>query len=150
MDDKKFSKDSRQIKLDPDSPNYRVCPACKKPHMVYNKGRDYCSNKCYQDFYNATHRVVKKQQTHLMQQEYNKDATKELLEANKKILDSLMLKPEGNHYQIQELQKFGFNFCAYSYRFPFNSHLNIQCVEYGEYQTFLIKPDVILIHKKTI
>lgn len=85
-----------------------------------------------------------------MQQEYNKDATKELLEANKKILDSLMLKPEGNHYQIQELQKFGFNFCAYSYRFPFNSHLNIQCVEYGEYQTFLIKPDVILIHKKTI
>ncbi|MFZ7116394.1 MAG: hypothetical protein ACO1G9_13520 [Bacteroidota bacterium] len=150
MEDKKSNKDSNNLKLDANSPYYRICPACSRPHMVKNKGRDYCSNKCYQDFYNATHRVVKKQHIQLMQEEYNKDATEDHLESNKKILDSLMLEPEGTLYQIQEFQEAGFHFLAYTYRYPFNAHLNIQCVEYGEYQSFLVKPDVILIHKKTI
>lgn len=150
MEDKKSSKYNSNLKLDESSPYYRICPACSKPHMVKNKGRDYCSDKCYQDFYNATHRVVKKQQTLPVQEEYNKDATKDLLESNKKILDFLMLEPNGTLYHIQELLEVGFNFLAYTYRFPFNSQLNIQCVEYGEYETFLVKPDVILIHKKTI
>lgn len=148
MEDKKNSKETNLLKLDANSPYYRICPACSKPHMVKNKGRDYCSNKCYQDFYNSTQRIIKKQEPSKSQEEFNKDVTKEMLASNKNILDSLPIESEGTHYKIQELLATGFIFCAYTYRYPFNQQLNILCTEYGEYETFLVKPDVILIHKK--
>ncbi|MBL0031605.1 MAG: hypothetical protein IPP27_05255 [Bacteroidetes bacterium] len=134
--------------MDANSPYYRICPACSKPHMVKNKGREYCSDKCYQDFYNATQRIIKRPGISNIQEEFNIEATEEMLICNKKLLDSLTIEPDGSQYKIHVLLEAGFNFSAYTYRYPLNKQLNILSTEYGDYETFLVKPDVILIHKK--
>lgn len=45
--------------LDPLSDRYRVCPNCGSPHMVRNKGRDFCSDRCADQHYNARRRLMK-------------------------------------------------------------------------------------------
>lgn len=47
------------LELDPLSDRYRVCPYCRKPHMVRNKGRDFCSDRCADQHYNARRRLMK-------------------------------------------------------------------------------------------
>lgn len=45
--------------LDPLSDRYRICPhpQCKKPHMITNRGRDYCCDKHADDHYNLLRRL---------------------------------------------------------------------------------------------
>lgn len=47
------------IELDPLSDRYRVCPNCGSPHMVKNRGRDFCSDRCADQHYNAHRRLMK-------------------------------------------------------------------------------------------
>jgi hypothetical protein len=48
-----------EVVLDPLSDRYRVCPNCETPHMVRNKGRDFCSDRCADQHYNARRRLMK-------------------------------------------------------------------------------------------
>lgn len=50
------------LELDPLSDRYRVCPNCSKPHMVRNKGRDFCSDRCADQHYNTRRRLMKQVQ----------------------------------------------------------------------------------------
>lgn len=146
--------------IDPGSPYYRICPHCKKPHMVHNKGRDYCSDKCYQDFYNLTRKFKKPSssyppilnETEKQLRNYQEDPKKEIplnaLETNQKILESLLIDKDGTAYKITELESAGFEFFAYTFRYPLNSDQNIYCLEYGKYEAFLIEPDALLLHPK--
>ncbi len=47
--------------LNQNSDRYRICPhpECRKPHLVKNRGRDYCSDKCADDHYNLLRRLKK-------------------------------------------------------------------------------------------
>lgn len=47
------------LELDPLSDRYPVCPNCRKLHMVRNKGRDFCRDKCANQHYNARRRLGK-------------------------------------------------------------------------------------------
>lgn len=149
--------------LDKNSLYYRICPHCRKPHMVHNKSRDYCSDKCYNDFYSQIRKHMKiadyysKPHSEMQQQlnhkeEYPKeDLVFNAYENNLKILASLSIDEEGTRYNVQELNNAGFEFNAYSYRYQINSDLNIYGIEYGPYVIFLDQPDTLLIHlKKTI
>lgn len=151
------------MRLDENSQYYRICPHCRMPHMVHNKSRDYCSDKCYDDFYNQIrkHKKIASQygQPHTeMQQQLNhcKEYPKENLmfngyENNLKILASLSIDEGGTRYKVQELHNRGFEFNAYSHRYQIKSDLNIYGIEYGPYVIFLDQPDTLLIHlKKTI
>lgn len=146
--------------IDPESPYYRICPHCKKPHMVHNKGRDYCSAKCYQDFYNLTRKFKKPSspyppiinETEKQLRNYQEDPKKEIPldahETNQKILSSLAIDKDGTPFKINELASAGFQFFAYNFRYPLNIDQNIYCLEYGQYEAFLIEPDALLIHPK--
>ncbi len=146
--------------LDENSPYYRICPHCRNPHMVHNKGRDYCSEKCYQDFYNLTRKLKKAAnqygraatEIHKQLNKYQEHPKKELpddaSERNQQILSALLLDEDGSHYKIQELSNAGFEFFAYTYRYPLNAELNIYGLEYGPYVAFLVEPDTLLIHYK--
>jgi hypothetical protein len=128
--------------------------------MVKNKGRDYCSNKCYQDFYNLTRKFKKPgiqnnpavNETEKLLNNYPEDPKKEIafdaFEKNQKILSSLIIDDKGTPYKIQELENAGFEFYAYTFRYPLNSDLNIYCLEYGPFEAFLIAQDALLIHHK--
>lgn len=128
--------------------------------MVHNKGRDYCSAKCYNDFYNQIRKHMKiadqygQPQSEMKQQlnhkaEFSKeDLVSNAYEKNLKILASLSIDEGGTKYNVQELNHAGFEFSAYSYRYPVNSDLNIYGIEYGPYVAFLIEQDTLLIHYK--
>ena len=146
--------------LDENSPYYRICPLCRKPHMVHNKGRDYCSDKCYHDFYNQTRKLKKistqygqqfsetQKQLNNYQEHPKKELAPDAFEKNQNILSALRLDENGTLYKIQELENAGFEFYAYSYRYPLNTDLNIYGLEYGSYVAFLTEPDSLLIHHK--
>lgn len=149
------------LTLDPNSPFYRICPSCDSPHMVHNKGRDYCSDKCYQDFYNATRRIkrvapmyapphvesINASDISFREIQY-KSIDPIALRKNIRILESLALHPNGTKYRVHSLEQAGFDFNAHSYRYPISSERNIYCIEYGKFETLLVEPDTILIHIK--
>lgn len=143
--------------LDPGSSYYRICPSCHSPHMVHNRGRDYCSDKCYQDFYNATRRIKRIAPLYAPPRLDNYPSFREVkdnvidfsaLAKNISILKSLSLESGETKAKLNDLEDAGFRFKAYSYRYPISIERNIYCVEYGNFQTLLLEADTILIHIK--
>lgn len=47
------------FKLDRKSDRFRICPQCKVEHMITHRGRDFCSDKCGDDYNNENKRLQK-------------------------------------------------------------------------------------------
>lgn len=47
------------LKLDSRPDRFRICPQCNKKHMVFHRGRDFCSDKCCDDYNNQRKRLLK-------------------------------------------------------------------------------------------
>ena len=146
---------------DPTSPYYRICPSCHTGHMVRNKSRDYCSDKCYQDFYNQTRRIKRVAlmyappyvdtnpiQTETYREAQHKSIDPNFLQKNIGILEQLSIEGDGTKFKVHNLAEAGFEFSAHSYRYPISIERNIYCIEYGQFETLLVEPDTILIHIK--
>jgi hypothetical protein len=157
--------------LDPLSDRYRVCPNCKTPHMVRNRGRDFCSDRCADQHYNARRRLLKQAEpkTILEQNplpippmEENMSVTVQSkiestqpevtdYQKNLQILNSVTIKPEvGTVYHIDDLIRAGFNFDAFSGRgilHNIDPKLNCHFVQYGTYRLYRVDYSHVLIHR---
>ena len=141
--------------LDPESSFYRICPRCGKAHMVNNRGRDYCSEKCYQDHYNNfrkklrdfklfdTESMENKSQSTYTPPKPNKDM--EAQNRNIQIFKELLDNGSKAYLSIYELDRIGFDFFAFSYHYPLDEKQLSFCIEYGPLKTILTNPSTILV-----
>ena len=126
------------LKLDPLSNRYRICPNCKKQHMVKHLGKDFCSDFCADTHYNENRRLNKQAEAILTENKKhtsNETTTTQIVDAailksnldpekwgqemenNIKILDGLSIDNEkGSLYHMQDLMQRGMNFFVYSDR----------------------------------
>lgn len=156
------------FKLDPKSDRYRVCPQCGKGHMVRHRSRDFCSDKCCDDYNNQNKRLLKhtqiqiptpeepvintirftetaKPQSHQSHGEALTD-----LQKNTIILDKLKIDlKEGSCFYLRDIIKLGLNFNACSserlYNMPPGHQAN--CLISGNYRIYLLDNEMILIAK---
>lgn len=159
--------------LDPLSDRYRVCPNCGTPHMVRNKGRDFCSDRCADQHYNARRRLMKQAEpkANIESAPPPTQAPESIervavaiaptveptqpqvtdYEQNLKILEAITVHPEaGTVYHIDDLTKAGFNYDACSGRGTLHNidpKLNCHFVQYGKYRIYRVDFSHVLIHK---
>lgn len=155
----KNEKTALKIELNPASPYYRICPnsACRKPHMVTNRGRDYCSNECADKDYNQKRRLKKMAERILFKEEPGQivplvKTEEELkLEKNISILDSFIIPPKGIYLKKYVLSKkgFAFNTCTNKYNYVKDDVIveDLFWIQYGPYLTFSDTYKTILIKK---
>ena len=111
------------LTLDPKSEFYRICPGCGKAHMVKNRGRDYCSEKCYQDHYNDFNRKIKSLKLNVSPENSTPEIRKyeppiriedkNTLNKNIHILETTLSGDLEKVVNSFELEIKGFNFFAY-------------------------------------
>jgi hypothetical protein len=119
-------------KLDPSSNRFRICPNCKKEHMVNHLGKDFCCDKCADDHYNQNRRLRKQAEAMLAEKSQNivtindrggpiesfpsSDPEWEAsMKTNVFILNSLDLDDKyGSVFSIDDLFSLGFQFSCYS------------------------------------
>jgi hypothetical protein len=162
------------VELDSTSDRYRICPhpGCKKPHMVSNRGKDYCSNKCADDHYNMLRRLKKQAQraeaarfltirepalfmesepvpSSVPQAEVAPSMALSGLEKNINILSALDLDSvHGSVFTYDALVGNGFDFGAYSassknFNIPEQHFSNY--LTYGAYRIYRVTADGFLI-----
>jgi hypothetical protein len=116
------------LKLDPTSDRYRICPYCKKAHMVNHLGRDYCCDAHADKHYNEKRRLKKQAEKIIAESQIDakdeiSDVTptnnlflrNEVLEKNIALLGSLNINPvSGNIFKIPYLEAHGCDFNYYS------------------------------------
>ncbi len=164
--------------LDPLSDRYRVCPNCKIPHMVRNRGRDFCSDRCSDQHYNANRRLMKqaepKGNSEVVAQTQNEasappgsatslteDTSSKVVvhqmsayDRNIWILDAQNIHPQnGTTYSIDDLVKIGFVFEACAGRGILHSidpKLNCHFLQYGKYRVYRIDFTIVLVAIPTI
>jgi hypothetical protein len=160
------------LAIDPTSDRYRICPYCKTPHMVKNKGRDYCDDKCADAHYNYLRKYrnlgeidkEKKLGTDKKMQELENQLIpgnspdpkkwEEAFEKNIKILNELLIDAvKGSKFKLDYLKNLGFEFWAHTTRAPLynteketDAHLLI----YADYQIYQLDYNVILIYHKNL
>lgn len=165
-------------KLNPLSDRFRVCPQCGEQHMVTHRSRDFCSDKCCDDYNNQKKRLAKQAEILVPQleilipencqptiqvshppingNEANTDSTvkqeKTDLERNFEILNLLTIDTvEGTHFYIEDLVTKGFNFYAYSEKetlFNIPEPYESYCLKVESFLIFLIENNKVLIIKK--
>jgi hypothetical protein len=127
------------LKLDPTSDRYRICPYCKKPHMVNHLGKDYCCDVHADKHYNEKRRLKKHAEFMLKEKQKVKvkeeekinenglsvdlpemsvdEVKKNGIEKNVAVFDSMEVDPnEGSIYGILYLEGNGVDFKYYSYK----------------------------------
>ena len=154
--------------MDPHSPYYRICPGCSVPHMVEHRGRDYCSNKCADNYYNWVKRNFRQAERIIADKGYITQESNEAAlslsqqvdpgkvyfenEFNKNVffLENLKISDKDARYSLIYFLKNHFNFSVYSARQPVNNITeNEQCfyIVIKNYSIFLLKENEILIQK---
>jgi hypothetical protein len=144
-----------QIPLDPNRDRYRICPywECRKPFMTKHRSRDFCSQKCHDDYHNQQKRLLKygdeisKDNQHDL---VNTQASENLnvLENNISILNELPLEEDGSFFDISELINIGFDFTVFTFRYKLPNTMDSFFMLYGPYQIYLTEPNKILIYLK--
>jgi hypothetical protein len=155
--------------LDPLSDRYRICPnpSCRKPHMVRNKGRDYCCDKCadehynlnreYRNLYKAEKEIEIETENAVIKSENQKVVNwkpdPDWLTAHNKtieVFNSLTIDPvKGTKYNLDHLVSLGANLLTYS---AIGNLHNIdekyacKSLVFDDYRLFLIDYNVILIY----
>lgn len=163
----------REIELDPTSDRYRICPLprCRKPHMVSNRGRDYCCDEHADEHYNMIRKYIKLN--------YNNTTNKTIdvsiashqtaqpipnckpdqewqtaFEKNMTILNELNLDPKkGTKFNIDFLVGLGFNFFVHSSRVVLHnidSKYNTCHLILGDFLIYFSERNTVLIYCKTI
>lgn len=112
------------MEIDINSDRYRICPGCEKDFMAKNRGRIYCTSKCFNDHYN-NHRRDKA--AYFIQ----------TLKSNIEILDSLLSDGREILISAEELAMFGFAFENYSDRQQVDRLSLAFYMWYGPYRTNL-------------
>lgn len=119
-------------KLDRSSNRFRICPNCQKEHMVKHLGKDFCCDKCADDYYNQNRRLKKQAEEMLAQagqdttavytnggqlenfQETDPDWN-DKMRTNLSVLNALALDDKhGSVFSIDDLFSLGFCFTCYS------------------------------------
>lgn len=153
--------------LDPLSDRYRVCPNCQTPHMVRNKGRDFCSDRCADQHYNARRRLMKQAEpkhpevTPTLTAPLNSnDESAALTVASaqepvlversrcEQILDDFKVPHGGALIPLQRLIEKGFDFDKYTSRTALNSSADERVhykLTYGIYSLHRLDPQNILV-----
>ena len=137
--------------LDQTSDRYRICPSCKCAHMVANRGRDFCSDKCADTYYN-THRRFRKQAIEILTPELQSITDNEsVLQTNYSLLNDLPVDPvNGTRYPIIYLLNIGFNFSYFTERNElYNTPVEQQCfsISIYSYRIYLLNITEVLISK---
>jgi hypothetical protein len=155
-----------EVELDPLSNRYRVCPNCQTPHMVRNKGRDFCSDRCADQHYNARRRLLK-QALQTVQIKPTEVATTESdttsaaatdyracaenHDKNLQILNSLSIDTKnGTVIHSDDLLSRGFDFELSSGRgvlYNIDPSLNCHFMQYGVYRIYRVDFSQLLIYK---
>jgi len=160
--------------LDPLSDRYRVCPhpQCGKAHMVNNRGKDYCSNKCANDHYNMLRRLKKQalesEAARLLVQEKPQLFTETQpettyapevqtapaeLEKNYRILSQLHLDNNaGSLYTLSQINDLGLDLRFYSgIKRHHNLPKNLSCnwLYIGPFRIYRLESEKFLLIKKT-
>lgn len=155
-----------EVELDPLSDRYRVCPNCETPHMVHNKGRDFCSDRCADQHYNARRRLMKQalQTVTLEAVEVSEPAPEQMSLApvenqpkensynrNLEILNSLTIDPQrGTMLHAENLLSLGFDFESSSGRgvlYNIDPGLNCHFMQYGVFRIYRVDFSQLLIYK---
>jgi hypothetical protein len=171
MKKEKFKKGLELLEetLDPLSDRYRICPnpPCGRPHMVKNKSRDYCSDKCADDHYNF---IRKYRQQHEAEKGKKVELEKSTIEAEKQkeidwkldpewlkihnnnidILSSLAIdSANGTQFPLDYLINLGANLTAYTAigtYYTIDETYNSRSLVIGDYKLYLIDYNVILVY----
>jgi hypothetical protein len=146
------------LSLDPKSTFYRICPGCGKAHMVKNRGRDYCSDKCYQDYYNQFKRKIRSlkldedvENKIPENQKYQppiRNENPKLLNQNIQILEKILSGESEKDVDLFELEAKGFNFFAFSFHYPIDETRNNSCMEFGPFETYWLGQSKFRIRTK--
>ncbi len=159
--------------LNPLSDRYRVCPNCKRPHMVRNKGRDYCSDKCADRHYNYLREYKKlgerthqnkvsnlevNSETDTMQDIVHKEEInsehllnqQKVLEKNLEVLNTLQIDPvKGSKFTLSQLINLGFDFSSYTAKAKLhniNDKYGSHYLVFGDFKIYLLDHNVALIY----
>ncbi len=137
--------------VDPLSDRYRICPNCKIAHMVHNRGRDFCTDKCADDYYN-THRRLTRQATNVPPLANTSLITRDqMLAKNLNVLNHLSIDETfGTKYLITDIVNSGFDFSFHTSRNVLhNTDFDNQCfyISIFEYKILLLTTAEILIAK---
>lgn len=158
-------------KLDRKSDRFRICPQCGLEHMVIHRGRDFCSDKCCDDYNNGIKRLQRHAQitepeieeiSALEEQIECESSGQELtltptelstdIEGNLAILGELTLDTKkGSHFYLQDLLEKGFNFPAYSDRVKLHNidpEHQSHYLMFGKYRIYSIDNGKVLIVKE--
>jgi endogenous inhibitor of DNA gyrase (YacG/DUF329 family) len=155
--------------LDPTSTYYRICPECSKQHMVTHRGRDFCSDRCADNWYNRRRKLEKQvavtkvekggfinelhpvQNAHSGHNDESAQDSEMQRQANLDYLNSLVLDPfTGSEFDLDELINNNFDFSLFNYRFLLHNtnSKSCYCLTYGRFRIFLIARNKILITTK--
>jgi hypothetical protein len=155
--------------LDPLSDRYRICPnpSCKKPHMVKNRGRDYCSDKCADDHYNLIRKYREQFET---DREKKVEAERSIIAAeqqkavymkpdpewqkihenNIEIFSSLTIDPvKGTKYLLNYLLSLGVNLFTHTAKAKLHNideKYGVHYLIFGDFKLYLIDYNVVLIY----
>jgi hypothetical protein len=163
--------ETHQGELDPLSMYYRICPYCKRPHMVKNRGRDFCSDRCADTYYNVHRRDLKQAEKIIAEKGMVTDVNSKqpiVIEESKidygenlnyrfthniNLLNSLSIDlNKGTIYHIPDLVRMNFDFSIYEARNPlFNTGLENQCfyLTFKNFRMYLLEINKVLIFKTT-
>ncbi|UPT68610.1 MAG: hypothetical protein M0D57_08315 [Sphingobacteriales bacterium JAD_PAG50586_3] len=153
------------FKLNPLSDRYRICPNCKKGHMITHGKRDFCSDKCNDDYNNR----LKKDLRLLIQSEEHQVQPNDVIEKivepmaeikpqnqklrdNIAIIDSYEIEPNGySIVEMQDLEDAGYDFDVYSglfrlYNIP-KKYIAFFTV-LGRYRFYRLEDTTFIIFKK--
>lgn len=159
-------KDLLRQPKDPNADRFRICPNCNIPHFVKNKGRDYCSDTCAYQHYNAKRRLIK-QATQSIMVDADKNSMAELPETttslpneanhplqikhNINILNQLLIdEVHGSSYYIEFLKNQGFDFSVFTSVMKLNNTMTGDHgyqVVYESYRMCRIEQNVVIISK---
>lgn len=160
-------------KLDPTSDRYRICPYCKKPHMVQHLGKDYCCDDHADKHFNEKRRLKNHAETMLeknqkMEDKEIENAVKTIsippqeisqdelrsqgIEKNVAIFDNIEIDPiKGSVYEIPYLVRNGVNLKHYSFKLEHNDVAKGNSCSYliiKNYKIELVTKYKVLIIKK--
>lgn len=136
------------FKLNPQHERYRECKECKKPFMTDHLSREFCGDKCKQEFNNRLGREREKsRQQVILVEKLEENAYHQKLAANIQLFDSLNIPPDGRVYHFESLVAAGAYFPAFSEKVrnltPFESY----SFYYGPYLLSHIENNQLLIIK---
>ncbi|MGZ4055310.1 MAG: hypothetical protein ACXVDZ_14295 [Bacteroidia bacterium] len=156
------------FKLNPKSDRYRICPECGEGHMVKHRGRDFCSDKCCDDYNNKAKRLLKQSEP---QQPITEEIPTNVLpvaevpkpevilapveilngvQKNIQILNTLVIDPkEGSACYLNYLMNLGIDFNEFVSEKLHNipSGYQANCLACGKYRIYLIDSNTVLITK---